>query len=187
MLPVNKKKCNRLIQLVISNGKSLLENTREDNFPDKSVQLELFSNSKRNAFFIIFVQPNDFNFRFIIDEIKKDNIKTVLDIRESPFLNFKHTSRDFFLNHLDQSSTEYLNVHKWMRNLHAETVKEFFLKMEMEKDSRVNIAKSSLMDTVKRGPLVVFSDVSPEKDELVSQFQKELMQSNIEYSAHFMS
>lgn len=187
---MNEKNTNQPIRLIISNGKFLSEDgckDKSDFFPEKNVQLELFPNSKRKDVFIVFVQPTDLNFKEVLDEIKKDNIRMVLDIRESPFLNFKNTSRDFFLSCLHNSSIEYLNIHKFMRSLQAETVKDFFLKMEIEKDNDVETAKDGLVKAVKKGPLVVFSDTSPKKDNLVSSFQKELMQSDVKYSAYFMS
>jgi len=57
----------------------------------------------------------------------------------------------------------------------------------IEKDNDVETAKDGLVKAVKKGPLVVFSDTSPKKDNLVSSFQKELMQSDVKYSAYFMS
>lgn len=147
-------------------------------------QLELFPSSLKKDL-LLFTQPKDSIFEFLAEQFNNNWVKCVIDIREAPYLSFNDISRTMFFDMLSAHGVLYINVHSFMRKMHAQTVTQFFDLFETTSlAAAVDTLKEYLQPAIQNGPTIVFTDVAPEHDEIASKFASSLRKLNIKYSPY---
>lgn len=147
-------------------------------------QMEMFSSELKQDL-IIFAQPKDAIFEYLLKAIDKNSIKWILDIRETPFLAFEDMSRDKFFELLSLHNIQYINIHSFMRQVSAHSVSQFFdLFYTGCLKSAVSALRENVQPAIENGPTLVFTDCDPARDELATKFTRSLTKSEIKYSPY---
>lgn len=147
-------------------------------------QLELFPSEQINDL-LIFAQPKDATFAHLLKEINNNRVRWVIDIRETPYLSFEEFSRENFFDLLADHHIAYINIHSFMRNIHAHSVKQFFDSFEsIGFDEAANTLRTNLKEAIESGPTLVFTDCPPTHDTLAVKFASSLTKSDIKYSSY---
>ncbi|CRI66124.1 hypothetical protein THIOKS12640015 [Thiocapsa sp. KS1] len=129
----------------------------------------------------IFVKPCDGNVKEILKAVSSKEARAILDIRETPFLNFGDMSRESFFSWLEKEDASYVNVHVWRRRAKADTVADFFCGCERPQEV------GDLLKTVfEYGSFVVFSDQDPRVDPSVTALQFAMKKSNPELGVSYI-
>lgn len=128
-------------------------------------QLELFGLGPP-PFCATFVKPCDGNVRDILKAVSSREARAILDIRETPFLNFGDMSRESFFASLEKEGASYVNVHVWRRRAKADTVADFFCGWEGSQE-----IDDLLRSVFEYGSFIVFSDQNPKADPSVTALQ----------------
>lgn len=148
--------------------------------PKGKVQLTLFPEHIGPT--VIYVHLTEDNINKVVDGLQSKVVHSIIDIREAPYLSFSDFSREKFLSILSQVKAEYINIHKLMRNKNIETVKEY---MSIISDNSLNNDDGTLelVNVIKSGPVFVFTDREPEKDNLIKSFEMGLRLAELDFTA----
>lgn len=148
--------------------------------PKGKVQLTLFPEHIGPT--VIYVHLTEDNINKVVDGLQSKVVHSIIDIREAPYLSFSDFSREKFLSILSQVKAEYINIHKLMRNKNIETVKEY---MSIISDNSLNNNDDTLelVNVIKSGPVFVFTDREPEKDNLIKSFEMGLRLAELDFTA----
>lgn len=173
------------LRLVFSKDLQLSEDGNAENPTYVNwAQLELFPSEQINDL-LIFTQPKDATFEYLLKEINNNRIRWVIDIRETPYLSFEELSREKFFDLLSDKHVAYINIHSFMRSIHAHSVKQFFDSFDSNVfNEAASALRINLQEAIESGPTLVFTDCAPTHDTLAVKFASSLTKSDIKYSSY---
>lgn len=130
-------------------------------------QLDLFSRSET----VLFASPETYPFPTLLDLLKHAHVTQIIDLRHIPHFSFEGCSRARFFETLEKLKIGYTSL---------TAAPDWHSDWESQGSDLIN-------KNIKRGPLMVFSDLEPDRDPDIAIVTNELDKAGVKLERVFVS